>query len=140
MQTFMTRRAFCCSSLTLVPSIPSGLPFRVTTPETPDPVIEAVTSWLRLAPVLMDIECRREAAFDDRDAAEVDRLEWEWDRISRVADEQMTIAVNTQATTPEAITAKITLYRAAMHYFGEESDDYILERISDDIEALSGEA
>lgn len=158
MQTEISRRAFCGASLALALS-PSLSFVGIQAPGPDDKILNAVAEWLRLEPVLTDLEHRRVAAFDASralvgecpmgnyeanrawhdawDLTECGRLEWEWDRLARISDEHMTTAVNTPAVTADGIAAKLTLYRASVQYFGEE-DDYMMERIEADLAALSG--
>lgn len=166
MNTEMTRRAFVAGALPLaVTPLTASLPVSlVSTAEAPaDPVIAAVSAWMRLEPVLADISRRRDAAFDasfalmgsdcpfgdyEANRAWHDRwnetpcgvLEWEWERVARIQDEHLAYATNTRAVTPEGVAAKVRLYRASLEYCdGDDDDDYMLQRIEDDIAALSGE-
>jgi hypothetical protein len=158
MMSTLSRRTFCTVPLAAAAlSVPAVLP-AVTTAPTDSVILAAVDAWLRLEPVLTDLLRRRDDAFDasralvgecpmgNADAnhawhrawneTECGRLEWQWDRIARLSDDAMTMAVNTPARTPEGIAAKLRLYRATTAYF-DERDDYFLERIERDIAALS---
>lgn len=159
MQTETTRRGFCLGMATL--AISPAVEFIGTPAPSPDAkILHAVAEWLRLEPILSDLEHRRVAAFDASRAlvgpcpmgdvaanhawhdawnlTECGRLEWEWERVARISDGHLTYATNTRAVTADGIAAKITLYRASLEYFGDDSDGYMLERIEADLAALSG--
>jgi hypothetical protein len=155
----MSRRQFCGASLTLAvpPTLRAVSPNTVSTPSPDASIIEAVEEWLRLQPILEDIQRCREDAFDssmelvgacvmndyDGNRAWWDRwndtpagkLEWEWEQLARISDQHMTFATNTRAVTANGIAAKIRLYRASLEHF-DDDDPYMLERIEDDIAAL----
>lgn len=159
MQTEISRRAFCGASLALALS-PSLSFVGIQAPGPDDKILKAVAEWLRLEPVLTDLEHRRVAAFDASRAlvgecpmgdvaanhawhdawnlTPCGKLEWEWERVARISDGHLTYATNTRAVTADGIAAKITLYRASLEYFGDDQDGYMLERIEADLAALSG--
>lgn len=154
-----TRRAFCAGTMALAVS-PTLSFINVPAPSPDAKIIAAVADWLRLEPVLTDLEHRRVAAFDASRAlvgpcpmgdvaanhawhdawnlTPCGKLEWEWERVARISDGHLTYATNTRAVTADGIAAKITLYRASLEYFGDDQDGYMLERIEADLAALSG--
>jgi hypothetical protein len=140
----LTRRTFCISSTAAAAlSAPSVLSLPslsiISTPESlVDPVIAAASAWLRLEPILTDLLRRIDLAYSAWDDALADDLQWEWERVQRIADEHLTVAVNTPSSNPEALEAKIRLYRASTEYYCEDEDTYFFEAIEEDIAALSG--
>ncbi|GEO43329.1 hypothetical protein SAE02_74770 [Skermanella aerolata] len=154
-----SRRAFCAGSISLAITPPIAL-ISAPAPHGPDAaIIAAVAEWLRLEPVLTDLLRRRDDAYDAAIAllgpcpmgpgnhawhdawnlTECGLLEWEWERVAAISDAAMTRAVNTPARTPDGIREKIRLYRATLVYFGEDTDDYFLDRIDADIAVISGQ-
>ena len=155
MQIETTRRAFCAGTMAV--AVTPSFSF-IGTPAPDAAIIAAVAEWLRLEPALTDLLRRRDDAYeaalellgpcpmgpgnhawhDAWNLTECGLLEWEWERVAAISDAAMTRAVNTPARTPDGIREKIRLYRATLVYFGEDSDDYFLDRIDADIAAISG--
>jgi hypothetical protein len=154
MQTQTNRRAFIGSvaAFTTLPAL------SIATSPAPDPIPDLCAEYLRLEPILDDIQARRDDAFDsaveligpcDCSTHEANQAWWsayqrtpawalevEWEKVAAEQCGIMDEAVRIPATTYAGVAEKLRLWLASHAVYVDDNTD-LIESIISDLEALA---